>query len=338
MGEHSKIMLELLNVLPCDFFLLKLLLFGLALTSAIAVSRTGELFFPKNGWLAGLFLFLSPVMIGEFAKFENDQFAFPLLFVGFYFFSKGLLLWKQDKWDSFTNQVFGFLFVAIAGIVFWEGAVFFLFGLALSSVFFVVPIVLPLLFVQYFWMTGFKGSQLVWENVQGIGLGYLFLLLFGLLGLPLQLIAPTVFFLILTWFNTKFTVLALPFLAIGMVGVYENWTNSKTILKEIAPSIPRIAIWLLIIFSFTHLLFQPPHEPHFQAIQYALEQTDNKLIQNDWEMGWWVYFNKGKTENIAFVGYQWVEPDKILVTDNNIEIDCPLLKDFNGVRVYDCLQ
>lgn len=328
-------MQAVVSFLPCDYYVILFILFTLALASVLAIAKLGELFFPENGWLAGVFVFLSPLFILEFCKFENDQFAFPFLFFSVFLFVRGLLLFRDGKnWESFVHQLAALVLIGFVGVVFWNAAVYLAFGLVLSSVFFCLPVVLSCLFWEKFWAFASPFHQRVWENLSGIGLGYIAPLLFGLLALPLELLPSCVFFLLLSWANAKLSVFALPFLAVGMVGVYERWLSSPSILSDIAPRLVRIAVYFMLITCFFTIAFQPPHPQHFQAIDFALEKT--KHVQNDWEMGWWVLFSGGKTENISYAGNQWQSGKNILITDNNVLVECPLAKNFGKVKVFDC--
>lgn len=74
--------------LTSNIIVAKAILFAALTSSALIIGHLGSLINPKNGWMAGLFVFFSPVFFTEFLKFEPEAIAYPFLFASLIFFLK----------------------------------------------------------------------------------------------------------------------------------------------------------------------------------------------------------------------------------------------------------
>lgn len=310
------------RLLPCNFFALKVFLFALCFVSGAAVIKMATLFSPKNGWRASYLLFLSSTTVLEFSKLENDQLAFPLLFVSLYLFFKALK--KHDRAAGLDSL--GLVFVAAA---FWEGAVFYLIGYTLNVGILALFSIPAIIFFRGKIVSAVLRTVVVAEDLP-FQFHIHFLANFGLLGAMLSplLLPQAVFFFALGVASAKFWILSLPFLVVGAVLLLERIDRQR--LNEI--------VFVIAVFSTFGLAqsvwLNPPQPYHWETIDYALEVGDNN-INNDWGLGYLVKFRGGETESYMSPGQQQeFSVGQVIVSEQVLE--CPMLKEFGKAKVYKC--
>lgn len=323
----SPLFYEILPFLPCNLLFLKLLLFFLCFFCVLALSQLGNLF-SENGWNAGWLVWLSPLLFSEFMKFENDQFAYPLLFWSIYFFYKGGL-------KNFAVSII--LVLVAAG--FWGGSLYFLVAYALSSIVNLVVLGVPtlVLFGRKLFDSVYS-MPAVLEAQPLVGLKYPFLLWIGILKLPLNLTMQLLFFIALGSFRVKFIFLVVPFLAVGTVILYEktikNLPTTRFILCLIA--------LIMLFVAGSSVFWQPPFDYDWEAVNYAVNASkaigNEGYVLNDWTHGYWVEFAGGKTE---YKGSPiTIETDdligNIVLTRKAMPGSCQLLERFGEVGVWKC--
>lgn len=321
-----------INALPCDFFLIKALLFLLFLSSTLIISFMGELFDKKNGWMAGLFAFFSPFIFRLHLKIENDSFAFPLIFLAIYFFLKHL---ESQKPLDFFLSVF-FIFFATG---FWGAALYLPFGFMFSTFHFLA---LSLVFSVFFGpqlLSNALPNALVAENNP---IGSLFSIIFYLPALFLiQKDKKMGAILFLTGFglvNPKFLVLSLPLLCVVMI---------QFVQKKPSLLFPAKIVIGILILGFSVSWFFGGYEPtpvEWNTVQFAVDlaKDSNQTLYNDWSLGWIVEW-MGITPK-QFAGPQKLEWKKgIVLTGNNLDQNCTKIREVNYkfspdalLRVYEC--
>jgi len=316
------------DFLPCNFIVLKTMLFFLCFSCVFSIALVGEFFNKKNGWMAGLWLFLSPIFFLEFTKLENDQIAYPFLFLAIYFFYKGFFK------NRFCNRLIAVVLVLFA-TQFWGGSVFFLMAFAFGSLLFALAsIPLLVLFWQKLFFTVLPRfptfEWIVWENSLIGGIAYVFLLLLGYNGINWFLLPQLVFFTALFLLNSKFVFLVVPFLALGFVNYFEKLDKAKygVLFKQVFLWLP---FFLAVSWGLVSLQ-QPPQPYHWSAVEFALDASSRPSIVNDWDFGYWVLFKGGRTEQ--FGAPKDFNASGIVLTRK--QLDCNLLKQFNDLRVYKC--
>lgn len=345
---------SIFTVLPCNFLALKAILFTLAFVSGAFIIKLAKLFSPKHGWKASYLIFLSSVYVLEFSKLENEAFAFPLLFASTYLFFKGL---KKTK-NSRTNHATAFILLILAGLI-WKGSIFYLIGYLLN-------LGLLLLALLPFLAIPFNGNFLHWKNLLGniIGTNIVsedlpfkfhrhFALNPGIVGAILNpILAPqTILYFALGTISSKYWILSLPFLTVGMVIVHQRLANSSkfesrhsTFLDKIfqkainffeenhAQIFAIVAIFSVIGVTQSVLLGQPTQD-NWDGIEFALSLDEN--ISNSWDLGYWILYRGGQTESYQSPANQkQFFPGQIAIIreDNN----CTTLKSFKDVNVVRC--
>lgn len=315
--------------LPCNFLALKTLLFVLCLTCTITLALTGDLWDKKRGWMAGLFVFLSPIYFLEFTKLENDQFAYPLLFMAIYFFYKGYFK------NKFYNHLVALVLILFASQI-WGGSIFFLLAFAFGSIIFLITTIPA---IVLFWKKLFftvlprfpTFEWLTWENAVGFGIFWLFLLLMGYIGISRILLPQLLFFTALLLFNSKFVFLAIPFLALAFVNYYNKLDKTKY-----GKTFQQIFLWLPFFLAISWGIVswtQPPQPYQWEAIDYALEQSPKPGITNDWDFGYWILYKGGRTQQFG-ASQDFNAGHDIVLTRR--ELDCNMLRQFEDLRVYKC--
>lgn len=321
------------EAIPCNIIAIKCILFLLCFCSVLAIANLGKLFW-NNGWFAGVLAFTSPIIVYEFFKFENDQFAIPLIFWSVYFFVKGLVY--EDEETRLRSSLYAAGLLIVAGFI-WEAAALMLFAFALGNIFFTflsIP-VFVIAFPKMSQVLGFAHWGRVSENTPLIALGWLGFLLLGCVGLikgnkaGWRFTLPAILLFIIIMFNSKFAILLVPFLSVGLLNAWNT-----VMQKEFKTMIVLLCLFFPFFYGFQSLGMQPTAN-QWEAIDYAIKESGYEMMQNDWDLGWWVKWHGGVTDNYAGANSNFKEPVGIVLTRFE-ELDCPILKDFNGIRVYDC--
>jgi len=307
----------LYQVLPNNLFLFQVIMFGCFFASIIALFLVCEHFFDKKiAFYATLLLTaLSPLMLFEFGKFENEIFAYPLLFFGFYFF-------LQKDWLK------GFLFFVLASW-FWAGSLYFVVALCFGY-WFLIPFVFVSVFL--FWDKGlsFLVPTLVLESRFLGG----FLGLFGLI-----FVVPFFFckrfkrfwfcfvlLLGLVAFQGKLVMLLMPFLVLSigqlLVFIQQKQYDIKNVLV--------IVFIFIICWNIVFLQLQPTNND-WKIVNKAVEiQKDtNFVIHNDFGFGYWLLFANGNTKwygGFPNPDYNNLQKPFIAVTQE--ELNCPKIDSY----------
>jgi len=315
----------LFSSLPCNFLVLKGLLFVSCFVSFIFIAKMATLFSPKNGWRAAYLLLLSGVAILEFTKFENDAFAFPFLFASQYFFFKSFK--KSDRQSLFLSIAL----LLPAGLL-WQGAVYYIFAYALHFWFIIIPLFLMTLIPTKphpLRLDGLLGNVIRTSTIaedMPFRFHLHFILLFGIVGVFLEplLIPQGLMFFLMGVASAKFWVLSLPFLATGMVLLIERFK---------LPHLPIIILAAVLILGQTQsVLLQPPTQSDWQAIDYALEFDSSP--KNDWGMGYWILWRGGDTNSFGSLHRQHDLNEGVVITKKTL--DCNLLNGMGQSKVYFC--
>lgn len=319
------------SLMPCNMMAYKLISIGFILLSFLVIFYSYHRFFKaKYNILFLIFSFVS--MVYYFFGFEDDHLAIPLVF----FFSLWYL--KQTSWWSKLVYALISLFIAL---FLWKGAfvvmgIIFLFGLN--------PIASLLGSIGYviFFGGNLWGNSL--EATMGRGIFYNSLLSWILIGL---------FFLKRFSFkDTRFFWLLSSFLVICFIQPkWEFWLILPTmiLLVEYVESnpiqLPRLDLWinLCIVIFFVHgmILFLNviPTNGMWNVIEHAkVLQDQNQLVVNDWGVGRWFAFVRGKpTQEGGYEGVQQIDSNHYYWLGSNY-LECNTIDSSDNLYLQECFK
>ena len=316
----------LFSLLPCNIMALVAINSLLCVVSALIIAKTASLF-SKKGWLAGIFVFASPIWLLEFWKIENDAYAYVILFAAAYFFFKGL------KEGGLKSKLIGIFLVLVAQL-FWEGSVLWLIAFSLSWFWLALPVIPALAFKFWEFIAQITPNFNATESTPGFGLLYqmfLFTALMYLRHLPLM-IAPIGFFIIIALINAKFAIHATALLAIAATKQFEN---TKTIFNKWFPAFGAVIV-VLFLASMSQDL--PPDSQELKAAQLAIAEAEGSEICNDWGTGHLLSYLGGNPVARSG-GRQVCQGCTNCIILSYREFDCPII---NGaekemdIKVYRC--
>ena len=258
------------KAIPCNIYAIKGTLFLLFLASLLGIAHLGELFHKEKGWLAAVFSFLSPGFFFEFTKFENDQFAIPILVWAAYFFFKA----RQTK-DKRFDLVSITLILLAAG--FWNGSIYWLIGLGTTSLLLGIPALAAI-----FWFRNELVSNTmpknVLESMPVIGLAMIGGLAFGFSLLPVQMYPVTLIFFLLMLLQAKFAWFVVPFLSVGVLMLYTNERIERFQAGRFGKGVLiSLAFFLVVAWGFS-VQGHPPHPYQWEAVEFAIEQSETGYI------------------------------------------------------------
>lgn len=339
------------SVMPCDFNAFKITSFLLLVSAVLIVSFMGSLFNKEFGWLAGVFLFLNSLTVLEFARLEDDTLAYPFLFAAMMLFLLGI---RESK-NAYKLCALGL--VLLSGLI-WKGAFVYLVGFSLSF----TPALIVLILVFFFVIKNLSGAINafytnfeVLENLPIIGLAYQLFLLIGFLGVKAFFVVQLVFFAFLAFINAKFGVHLSPILALGLVFVIQK-VFARPEIKAFPEHpvrkwlVPVVLIYAFVIAGATGwlILNQFPTASQTEAVQFAVEQSGNVNMSNDWSYGYWIIAYGGETRTFGggWPIYNDSNVNRFLLTENPKPVkSCRVLKEWKrggfdnaDIRVYDCQE
>lgn len=332
----------LLPYLPCNDFLLKAVLvalFGVALLTIYAITR---LRYKEHAHMGIVFALVSPVLLYNSFKFENDAFAFPIMFVALYFFLKYLDSNKQKK--IFLATSIGFLFISS---LFWAGSLYYLIIFSFFEPL-LLFITIPMLIVFFGdLLGGILPNFAVNENnpLQGV-IAFLFFQVFWLVPQTRKVFdfdykKLTIVLVGVGLLNPKFMVLAVPMISLTITRAYSMVGEKKKRMMLLMATIMLLGFSLPIGLGSLH-----PNSMEHEAVQELLVFSEdfNKHYSNDWSYGHMVYFYGGKTN-------QHSAPGNALTLESNIDnrlvlsrlpFDCPIVKAYEkdvvegSLTLYNC--
>jgi hypothetical protein len=305
-----------------NIYAAKALLFVCLCVSVAFVSILGYIFNKKDGWLAGIFVFLSPIFLLEYLKFEPETFAYPILFASLVFFFK----------NGWKNKTIACCLVFSATFI-WQGSFLYF----IPMVFSFIPALLPLGFG--FWLIKFNpllvlGNFLPKAGVQesaflGSGITFHWALLAGFAGLDrklFKLLPFVVFFSILAFLNAKFAIHIAPLLAVAIPNLLK--------FDRFKPLLFGVLVAILCCSPIAVTQFYSPTDSEITQVKLAVQEANGEIIYNDWGFGHVINYFGGKA--LAKAGGK--QPDLNCtgcVVLTNSEINCEKL---NGLKpfVYRC--
>lgn len=314
------------GLLPCNFFGFKLLLFGLGLLCLLVFQVTGKIFNSSHGWMAPYFLLGSPLWF-EFLKFEDDQLAFPFIFLSLLF---GVKFLKQKK---FEDYIFSVCFAA-AALLFWKGAIF-----NLIIVFALWPIGLVavhgILLVIGNSLTGnLKLNFYVYENFPLIGLLNQYWLLLGFYAIPTFLWPYLTYWTLIVLLRAKYMFWLGLILSLLCTNVFERFSKNQKL------GFTGILIAVSIISSIA-VFDIPINQEQHEAILFAesFSVNTNQELRNDLVYGYymqWLGFTAYNTPGDYNLVGDYEKDFYGVVLSTYPDLNCFLVKSFGKNYVYNC--
>ncbi len=316
------------SVMPCSFFWSKVVLFLLFFLSLYGIASMGNLFHPKKGYLAALFSFLSPALLFNASKFENDSFAVPFLVWACFFFTRARI--SKNKWDD----VVCLTLVCVAGL-FWYGAIYFLLVFAVTSAVIFLAGAAAWVLLSDDIIGNLVPNFSVVEQLPGTGLFLVFGSVFFISQIPAAIMAPALGFFALGVIKMKFAWFMAPYLAIGVLCFYENTKFDKNrFFRGVKNNLVSTCVVLVVVWGIV-LVVHPPYQHQWDAVDYAIAESPNGFVWCDWSYGYWVLF-RGGTPSQYGGGQQGAFGSGVVLSFFPQSDSCELLQDFGTLKVYRC--
>lgn len=229
-------------------------------------------------WKGLLLLFaLSPLLLFNLGQFENEIFAYPLIFASFY------LVFCKKNWLRWLS-----LPLLAISLFFWGGTVYFIVGLSLYWFVFLAPSVL----ILYFQWQEFLHMLIPTDVLESMFLSAL-IGLFGLIFVvpfifrvkSLRFWLFFLFLLALVGFQGKLVMLLAPFFVIG-IGELLVLLNKKNFNIN---SLLIGFVFLIVCWNVAFFMLQPTQEDWRLVNQsIKLSEDTNYPLLNDWSFGYWL--------------------------------------------------
>lgn len=323
-----------MQFLPCNIYAIFFINWLAIFLCSIIVAKIGELFH-KNGWLAGIFIYLCPYFVLELVKFEDDLLAFPILFLALYFWL------KKDRIKALVLVGLAFLF--------WQGAVIYLLPFSAS-----IPMAFIMAVLLCLWFYGghvFHNFEMLWtakgamENYPIIGLLYLGPLLLGLIPFVLRFLEQNpmtrlfqrmpvywkelTIFMGMAFLDSKFVLHAMPLIAVSCVDYFNGLgeAHKKYMLG--------FFVFIVLLFTCMNLPKQVPNEDVWNAIHEAKALSDdlNRPLMNSFGFGYWMQYLG--LEPSAYGWYSEQDFNGSVIVSSREE-NCETFKKFGRYKVQVC--
>ncbi len=327
------------SLLPCNFVFLKILLYSLALIALLGVAKTGELLYKKNGWLAGLFVFLNPLFVFGMAQLENENFAIPLLFWANYFAIKAKLSKGKQRW---VNAVIAVALVGTAGL-FWRGAAYYLVGFGLLALPFVLPAIATILVYRVQLIGNVLPRPGMYEAEFGVALLFLGLNLFTITGLFLNsaIVLIGLYWFVILLLIGKLAINALPWIAIATLALFnfDAFYKLDKILKcnfwDMIKTVLIIScIFMPFVFGYAITVSQPPTTADLGVVQEWVDLQDSgREAKNGFSYGYWIKYFGGKP---TAWGGRVVQDFNSGIVLTHLDLNCTKLNETRIMKLFDC--
>jgi hypothetical protein len=286
-----------------NILIAKCLLFVALFVSCLLISEIGRVIGGNWGKTAGLLVFLSPIWLLEFLKFESEAFALPILLLATYF-----VLQKETR-----HKILACFFVVVASFL-WLGSLIYLIPFA----FFYLPAFIPLaIAIPFYWhkVGAFLPNPAVNESAfLGAGFTFHWALLFGLLGLKdkraWRLIPFLIFFGIAGFVSGKLGVHLAPFLAVCFALAIKRLVRLRSVVVG-------LTVVMVLASPFAILFLYEPTETQLSDWKQVVEEADGEIVCNDWPCGHAIEYFGGKP--FAKAGGAW---DYSKCPKNSIRLEC----------------
>jgi hypothetical protein len=284
---------------------IKAVLVFLMFIGMLAVSKAGEVLFGPRGWLCGLFLLLNPVFVFESLKFENEQFVYPFLMIGF--FLSVYAIHKKKYWLLLIPAA-----IVVKSFELWIGMFH---GIPWFSELEYIPLTIMFsLLAASIGLLGYFYERKLW--------------IFAV---------PALLSYILCLFLPKLAFFSAPFLAIGFFPVYEK-LKLKLLDKHFI-SEEQIAVFFVIVAVLigVSLQLQPITEEQQEIVKVGIETAKQSGLElrNDWDWGYLVAWNGGIQTRYGGGG-GWQDFNHSIAITNYV-LDCELLKKSGEMKLYKCV-
>ena len=321
--------------IPCNIFLIKLVLMSMYILSIFCIARFGESVLGKKiGWKVGLYsATLSPLLFQEALKFENDIFGWSFSFMGLMLVGIGV---SENK----TKEKMEYILLGVVAIIIssfaWEGTLLLLFALSLSVISLLL-LSIPIVYLKFTMLTNYLTNSFVTtkqisEELIGAGMIPTMFLFPAILDIPKKWRITGWILFVIGFIKIKYMLFAIPFLALGMVVFEEKYKHIKHF-----PNLVHIAICFAIVFSFMGL-WMSPTPTQFENIDYAYELGEdlNIPVYNDWTYGWWIkYLGHDTNFKSSYPNPDYNNLSKPFIALTRKKLDCEYI-DFNNPSIFIC--
>lgn len=327
-GTDSYFYLNLLNILPSQFWLIKIGLGLLGIIFLLGIMLLAK-HFKANAYYVGLAaITLTPLIFVSFAHFENDWLA-----IAFLPFVTWMALQKPLTWKLASM-------VSLVGLgLIWQGTIYYLIIFGLLNAYFAIPAL-----IAWFWF-GYEriiGNILPLASVNEShileGIAFIALFVPAFIVLPKQkreLIGLTIFFLIIGAVNARFIIHVLPFMAIlfyfFVKEVLVFIPKYQDLIKKLCWMTPiyLVVIWSAVLFTY------PPSPEAIKTIQEYIDFKPEIEHKNDWSFGHWIRYYG--LEPTAWAGGIWEQDYNHGIIMTQQDLNCPVKIDYNaGFKVFEC--
>jgi len=271
----------LFDLFPCNFFVLKIVMFFCFFVSMLLMALIVEDFFKEKGWLSVFFVYgLSPILFFLVFKLENDFIGYTLLVLSILFYFKSI----KHKYDKKF-----FIYTAISLIVLYISAqisainYFFLYVGAVNNPIFLLSLIIGITTTQGTALTQLIPYFEVAEMFPLLGLTTIFLLFLAWIK-PLhkkEMFVAT----ILATLQGRFIFLIPIIYAPSLMSSLDYLNSKKKVNVYLFVGI--YAIVGILAFSILTLDYFPEQNTFDIVLEsISLAEDNNLLLYNDWEIGY----------------------------------------------------
>lgn len=281
--------LAIFNLIPCDQYIIYIILFMLILFSSFIFAKIGSKYNKNYGWLTGILIHLGMASFSIFMRIETEVFALPFIALTWYFLEKSNIKNTFDFKDR--NIYISIIFFIIAGLI-WKGSIFFIFLFLILSRFHIFYIgILGFAILNFktfirglipFFVGGFNSGMIASENMILIGLFNLivFIAIFKKeFRIPKYEIAFWIY-LAIAMLNNKLSCIILFISAVNLPYRLNNY--SKFIKNYVV--IIGLIVFISLCISNSNVL---PGDDVYNSIEvYQSIDSNNFTKQVNWDFGY----------------------------------------------------
>jgi hypothetical protein len=324
------------DLLPCDFFVIKLVMLLLVFFGFVFLALIVEHFFVGKG-LWGVFLVygLSPILFYFVFKLENDLVAFPLLVLAILFYFKSVS--KPTLLKFLTHSVVSLTFLTISGIIRPLNFYFLYIG-SVGNPFYLISLIIGLILEPRSWLGLIPNFEIAEMIPLRAGITILLLIIVWIKPLhKKEMLIATILILLQGRFMIFLPIVFAPSL-INSIEHLKNKIKEKKLEIPIYFMIGMYAFFGLLGYGFLTLTYYPSQNTLDLVEQSVIMANDkNVVLYNDWGLGYFVRHQNYDTNyygSIPHPDYNNLLPPYLAVTKQ--KLDCKQLMQKKPYHLYFC--
>jgi hypothetical protein len=326
------------DVLPCDFFVIKIVMLLFVFLGFVFLALIIEHFFVEKGFFGVCLVYgLSPILFYFIFKLENDLIAFPLLVLSILFYFKSVS--KPTLLKFLTYSTISLTLLTISGIIRPLNFYFLYIG-SVGNPLYLISLIIGLIFEPRSWLGLIPNFEIAEMVPLRAGIVILLLIIAWLKPLhKKEMLIATILILLQGRFMIFLPLVYAPSL-INSLEYLKNKIKEKKLQIPIYLFIGMYAVFGIIGYGFLTLNYYPSQDT-LDIVEQSVNISNDKniVLYNDWELGYFIRHQNYDTNyygSIPHPDYNNLKPPYLAITKQ--KLSCNTIQEKKPYYIYYCEQ